>query len=184
VELRSANLSMTMSEIANNVGVSRQRVFQILQEEGLPTKHHVIIEKSQYQYQCLACGTISPRKFCSDECKKKWQQVPVVCTRCGKLFFRNITQLLHNYHRHDKGLFCSKHCAAKWLAEIYGFKSCVNRMVSSGYSGKRKCDHDMIWKTHLKTGYRASQLSKRLHIPKSTIYAILSHCWKESRDVL
>ena len=121
MELRSANLTMTLSEIANTVGLSRQRVFQILREEGLPTKHFIRIKK--YQYQCLLCGTISPHKFCSNECQKKWQQVPVTCTRCGQLFYRNITQLLHNYRHHDKGLFCSKHCGAKWLAEIYGFKS-------------------------------------------------------------
>jgi len=85
-ELRSANLSLTMSEIANSVGISRQRVFQILREEELPTQYHVIFEKFQYPYQCLVCGTVSPHKFCSDECKKKWQQVPVICTKCGKLF--------------------------------------------------------------------------------------------------
>lgn len=45
-ELRSANLCMTMSEIAKRVGVSRQRVFDILQEEGLPTKHYVSKKKA------------------------------------------------------------------------------------------------------------------------------------------
>ena len=37
-ELRSANLSMKMSQIAKNVGISRQRVYQILKTEGLPNK--------------------------------------------------------------------------------------------------------------------------------------------------
>lgn len=32
---------MKMSELAKTVGVSRQRIYQILQEEGLPTKQHV-----------------------------------------------------------------------------------------------------------------------------------------------
>lgn len=39
IELRSVDLFMTMSEIAQKVGISRQRVYQILQKEGLPTKH-------------------------------------------------------------------------------------------------------------------------------------------------
>ena len=119
IELRSANLSMTMSEIARRVGMSRQRVFQILQEEGLPTKHCVNIKK----YQCLECGAVSPHKFCSDECKKKWQQIPIICNGCGKLFFRNVTQFLHNYRKHNHALFCSNNCAHKWLVEMYGFKS-------------------------------------------------------------
>ena len=119
IELRSANLSMTMSEIAKRVGMSRQRVFQILREEGLPTKHCVNIKN----YQCLECGAVSPHKFCSDECKKKWQQIPIICDGCGKLFFRNVTQFLHNYRKHNHALFCSNSCAHKWLVEMYGFKS-------------------------------------------------------------
>jgi AraC-like DNA-binding protein len=122
IELRSANLSMTMSEIARRVGMSRQRVFQILREAGLPTKHCVNIKK----YQCLECGAVSPHKFCSDECKKKWQQIPIICNGCGKLFFRNVTQFLHNYRKHSHALFCSKSCAHKWLVETYGFKSNCN----------------------------------------------------------
>jgi hypothetical protein len=118
-KLRSANLSMTMSEIAKRVGMSRQRVFQILREEGLPTKHCVIIKK----YQCLECGAVSPHKFCSDECKKKWREIPIICNGCGKLFFRDVTQFLHNYRKHNHALFCSRNCANRWLGETYGFKS-------------------------------------------------------------
>jgi len=112
MELRSADLSMTMSEIANSLGISRQRVFQILRDEGLPTKRYIKLKKRLYQ--CLVCGRISPREFCSDECKKKWHQIPIVCTRCGKLFFRNVTHLLHNYRQHNHGLFCGRRCATKW----------------------------------------------------------------------
>ena len=90
IELRSANLSMTGSEIAMKVGISRQRVFQILQREGLPTGHPI----KKLQYQCPVCGNISPRKFCCNKCKKKWQQVPIVCTRCGKLFLRKLTRVI------------------------------------------------------------------------------------------
>ena len=126
-ELRLANLCMTMSEIADIVGISRQRVFQILQEEGLPTKHYI----KKYQYRCLVCGTIGNRKFCSDECKKKWQQVPIVCTRCGKLFTRNVTQFLKNYRHHNYHLFCSRYCSGKWSGEYYEFKSHANHVESS-----------------------------------------------------
>ena len=48
-ELRESNLFMSMSEIGRSIGISRQRVFQILQEEGLPTKHLVKpVNKDQY----------------------------------------------------------------------------------------------------------------------------------------
>jgi DNA-binding XRE family transcriptional regulator len=182
IELRSINISMTMSEIANIVGISRQRVFQILREEGLPTKHYNSLKK--YNYQCPVCGTISPHKFCSNECKKKWQQVPVICSRCGKLFFRDLTQFLHNYRDHSQSLFCSKDCAAKWLGEMYGYKSCFNRNGSSGCASKCKWDYDLVWETHINSGNGASQLSRRLRVPRSTIYAILSRCRKKIGDSL
>jgi transcription elongation factor Elf1 len=117
-ELREANLSITMSEIAKRVGVSRQRVYQILHKDGFPTKRRVL----KNQYECLVCGAASEHKFCSKECKINWKQIPVVCTRCGKLFLRNRNQLLNNYRRHNDALFCSKHCSGKWLSENYVLK--------------------------------------------------------------
>ena len=121
-KLRISNMFISMSVIARLVGVSRQRVFQILQEEGLPTKH-LASQKIKYRYSCLACGKISTHKFCSDECQKKWQQIPVVCTFCGKLFFRNVHQFLANYREHSSALFCSRNCQGRWIGEHYGFKS-------------------------------------------------------------
>lgn len=114
-DLRSSSLCMTMSEIAKRVGISRQRVYQILRKDGFPTKHRV----HKNQYECLVCGTPSEYKLCSKKCKKKWQQIPVTCTRCGKLFFRNKHEFLHNYKNHGFALFCSRHCVGKWLAENY-----------------------------------------------------------------
>jgi len=84
-ELRSCDLFMTVSEIARKLKISRQRVHQILKQEGLPTKHRI----QKYLYECPVCGTVSTFKFCTDECKKKWRHIPVVCSQCGKLFFRN-----------------------------------------------------------------------------------------------
>jgi len=170
-ELRVTNHFMTMAEIARVVGITRQRVFQVLQEEGLPTKHLVRPVK-KYQYNCLVCGKISTNKFCSKECEKQWRQIPIVCTKCGRIFFRSTTQLLHNYRTHNRSLFCSKDCAGKWIGEHYGFKSFPNHV---GQCVKRKYDWDEIWKRHLETGYSGVELSKRLGIPETTVSYILSH---------
>jgi transcription elongation factor Elf1 len=122
--LRKADLHLTMSEIARIANVSRQRVHQILKEEGLPTSHQIRI-KNQIKknlYECPVCGTLTSLRFCSEECKKKWREVPVVCTRCGKLFIRDRHQFLTNYPQHNDGLFCSKVCTGKWYGAKYGFK--------------------------------------------------------------
>ena len=113
--LRSANLSMKMTEIAKIVGVSRQRVYQILQEENLPTKSHV----KKFLYECPVCGKVSSHKFCSDKCKKNWLQIPVICSECGTLFIRSRKQFMNSYRYHSDVLFCSKKCTGKWLNEHY-----------------------------------------------------------------
>jgi len=123
-ELRNANLFMTMSEIAQKANISKQRVFKILKQEGLPTKRK--IKKSLYA--CPVCGTVSAFKFCSTDCKRKWRQIKIVCTRCGKLFTRDTKQFLRNYRHYGGGAFCSVSCSAKWIGEHYGFKRFPNHI--------------------------------------------------------
>jgi hypothetical protein len=160
IKLRSSNLCLTMSEIARNEGVSRQHVYQVLKKEGLPTKHNI----KKYQYECPVCGTISTKKFCSKQCKIKWRQIPMICTKCGILFFRYYSQLLTDSRRgHTNAFFCSKECRNQWLVEQYGFHT------------PRKYNWDGVWKSHLETGYGALRLSKLLNIPVTTISAILNH---------
>ena len=162
-----------MSEIARNAGVSRQRVYQILKKEGLSAKHHI----KKYQYECPVCGTSSTHKFCSYECKIKWRQIPIICTRCGKLFLRYQSQFLTDYLHHSDALFCSKECRSKWLVEQYGFQRYPHHMARVCHI--RKYNWDDVWKRHLETGYGASRLSKELNIPISTITAILNHFKKQ-----
>ena len=170
-QLRFNDIYMTMSEIARLVGISRQRVFQILQENGLPTKH-LVRQINKYRYNCPVCGKISINKFCSDECKKQWQQIPVVCTKCGKLFFRDIHKFLYNYRDHNETIFCGRNCQSKWIGEHYGFKSYPNH---SGPGAKRKHNWDDVWNSHVETGYGPVKLSRQLGIPKTTIAYILFH---------
>jgi transcription elongation factor Elf1 len=121
-DLRSANLLMKMSEIARIVGVSRQRVYKILQEEGLPTKHHI----RKCLYKCPVCGKITSRKFCSGECRKEWLQIPVICSECGNLFIRSRSKFMSGYSHHSDVLFCSKKCTGKWLKKHNGPKYHLN----------------------------------------------------------
>ena len=177
-QLRFNDMFMTMAEIARIVGVSRQRVFQILQEEGLPTKH-LVRQSNKYRYSCLVCGKISTHKFCSDKCKEQWQQIPVVCTRCGRLFFRNVHQFLANYRDHSDTVFCSRNCQSRWIGAHYGFKSHPNH---SGPGVKRKHNWEEVWKMHAETGYGAVKLSRQLGIPETTVAYILFRYPKKQND--
>ena len=177
-ELRMSNLYMSMSAIARLIGISRQRVFQILQEEGLPTKH-LVKPVNKDQYSCLVCGKISTNKFCSNECKTQWHQIPVVCTRCGKLFFRNVHRFLTNYRDHSDTVFCSRNCQSRWVGAHYGFKSDPNH---SGPGVKRKYNWEDVWKLHAETGYGAVKLSRQLGIPETTVAYILFRYPKKQND--
>jgi transcription elongation factor Elf1 len=168
-KLRISNLFMSMSVIAVLTGISRQRVFQILQEEGLPTKH-LVKPVNKDQYSCLVCGKIGLNIFCSNECQKQYRQIPIVCTRCGKLFFRDVHQLLANYRDHSDTIFCSRNCQSRWIGAHYGFKSHPNH---SGPGVKRKHNWEDVWKRHLETGYGAVKLSRQLGIPETSVAYIL-----------
>ena len=74
-----------MSEIGQRLNISRHRVLQILKDEGLPTMHRI----RRYLCECPVCGATSVFKFGSKECKKQWQMIPIICTKRGKLFYRN-----------------------------------------------------------------------------------------------
>jgi hypothetical protein len=166
-DLRSLDSSMTMAKIGKQIGISRQRVYWLLRDEGLPTKH-LIDKRPRNCYECPVCGTISRSEFCSDECKNKWTLIPIICSGCGKLFFRSKRILLANY-RHCKGfLFCSKQCTGNWLREQYGFERYPEHK-----GRKRKYNWDAVWKAHIETGYGHKQLSKLLGIPSATIASIL-----------
>ena len=80
-ELRSSDLFMTMSEIARKADTSRQRVFQILKQEGLPTRHRI----KKILYECPVCGTVSSFKFCSLECKRNGNKCQL-CVRDAESF--------------------------------------------------------------------------------------------------
>jgi len=174
-ELRMSNRFISMSAIARLIGISRQRVFQILQEEGLPTKH-LVKPVNKDQYSCPVCGKISTNKFCSNECKKQWHQIPVVCSRCGKLFFRDVHQFLANYRDHSDIVFCSRNCQSRWIGAHYGFKSHPNH---SGPGVKRKHNWEEVWKRHVDTGYGAIKLSRQLGIPETSVAYILFHYPKQ-----
>ncbi len=158
ISLRSTNPYMKMSDIGRAVGVSKQRVYQILRKQGLPTKRSV-----ELKYKCLVCGHSSSNKFCSKICKAKWQKIPIVCTNCGKLFFRDKERLLQH---HREALFCCRKCFGIWAGEHHGFK--------------RKWDYAVVWAAHLETGYGACRLSKKLNIPESSISEILRFYKKHS----
>ncbi len=129
IELRKINQCATLQVIGDAVGVTRERVRQILSDAGLPTAHW------KQRYLCIVCGgEIKDRRrryrhspFCSNECSHKYYYLTLICDMCGKPFERQVSHILMYPSRMNKKnpalnmrqsiTVCSKQCHGRWLSK-------------------------------------------------------------------
>jgi hypothetical protein len=111
--LRRADSYMTLQAIADRVGVTRERVRQILREARLPTVAQVL-----YKHHCALCGgRISAKHRRHRACLREIAPAPVLhsCPTCGRDF--NTPQYVVTYRdkdgRYKGGWFCSRRCHGK-----------------------------------------------------------------------
>ena len=122
IELRKENPDMTLKAIGEKVGVTRERVRQILKREGLPT---VSTNGHTTSYRvprgkCVTCGNeigldrhISA-KYCSRECTQTKRQAIsfITCYRCGKVKSRPKNEAKQRAKK-NKPTYCSRSCSSK-----------------------------------------------------------------------
>ena len=77
---RLKNPCATLQQIGNDIGITRERVRQILSEEGLNTSAW------KQTYYCLNCDKeiATGRKFCSKRCDSDYTRIQIECPVCGK----------------------------------------------------------------------------------------------------
>jgi hypothetical protein len=127
IRLRRANCYMTATEIGHIVGVSRERVRQILDKNNLRTS-----SIKRKNLTCLNCGgtfsvgIASPaRRFCSTKCSYEYCNPLVECGYCHAMFRRKQSQICCKLMKHT-GYFCNKTCFGHYVAEHYGRAKPVN----------------------------------------------------------
>ena len=119
IKLREKSPCMTLQAIGDKCGVSKERVRQILQSEGMETKH---IDTS-IKYYCSRCGKRvfdqyhrnngKPRGLCY-YCSQEWHHVKVICSVCGKEFEIKTGTLMARLRRSkSKEIICSIACRNK-----------------------------------------------------------------------
>ena len=171
-ELRLRYPCWTVAQIAEKVGLSRQRVDQILRSSKLPIGAK---RQQRYKYQCQDCGKQlrAPTKSnrCK-ECSKTQTHLPIVCDWCGKLLERMQWHYIKRGYQHA---FCNHSCQGRWLATNYGFKK-GHKSVGGGH---KKHDYNLVWSKHLETGYGAVKLGRLLNIPPSSVNYILNRMRKQ-----
>ena len=151
VELKHENPTRTLQSLGDEVGVTRERVRQILKSEGLTDKYpprEYQSKRAQLHDSCKSCGVhlmindYPSRKRsecvpCRTESKDKMLNTYITCLNCStefkisKAYLATRQRIVSAYHRErGKGHtsdrpFCSRQCAAGYhkLGKAYGFGS-------------------------------------------------------------
>ena len=109
--LRRQNPQLTGADIGRLVGVSRERVRQVLQEEQLVTRK---------SYKCTQCGKYFVEGYnyelCSSECRRAKYYSPIKCVTCGTMFWRlkSVVRIRERRPEYTSKLqFCSMSCSSR-----------------------------------------------------------------------
>jgi hypothetical protein len=114
VTLKRNSPSMTQTDIAKQVGVTKERVRQLLNKEGLNNVSQ-IREQKRLSRTCIQCGEIRPNdnsKYCSRLCHRMAHRTIVYCSFCGAAKSRMLseTKVYEGNKNKHKHFFCSRHC--------------------------------------------------------------------------
>jgi len=113
IKLRKENPLLTGSAIGRMIGLSRQYVSRILQQEGL---HNVQPTYKRKVVLCKICGKRTPRgqMLCPvGECKDLYYNVEVTCSFCQYKFILKRGQINQQWRIGSKNIYCSRACVNK-----------------------------------------------------------------------
>jgi hypothetical protein len=120
---KEANPCITLAEIGQHYGISRERVRQIIKKET--GKGYRRITKPRPL--CLNCGQPCNDlgyKYCSKECARETHRVTLECYTCGKLFTRRQSHVMRTATSPayiNKRFYCSKKCFGVQFGLEYGW---------------------------------------------------------------
>lgn len=194
--LRSQGL--TLQAIGNRVGVTRERVRQILKKHYGTTKIPGLIYRDRLS-KLLGCsadwlaglekqGGLNPIHigkhylYDRDEAEKamlavqkerqKEYWITLVCPECGKVFERERRYIIYRTRKGQKHWFCSRQCLGKFVGRNYGFTAHPEN-VPKGAERQRKWDYEQVYKLREQMGWSSVRIGKTLGIPEGTVYMIL-----------
>ena len=110
VELRIHHPHMTLREIGEELGITRERVRQILVTENLETRSSARMPMPMPA--CKRCGNPVPyrkRIFCSRMCHRPNGRIIVICHSCGKAISL-MTSIYKSRHARAAHIHCSRTC--------------------------------------------------------------------------
>jgi len=123
-QLRKDNPDMTLKTIGEKVGLSRERIRQILASENLSTRSVTEVQRRAFKPfpRCETCNLPTKahnRKYCSNACRFPSAWTTFACYRCGKENTIETSQYKKRakYYNH---MHCSKSCSTKtyWETKV------------------------------------------------------------------
>lgn len=164
IALRKANPCLTTAAIGRKVGLSKQRVWQILSAAGLPTKAW------RQKYACWRCGAglkkPVKRGLCP-RCFEESRRLEAICDVCGRHFLREVSVVRRAAKKGYEHFFCSRQCLGRFVGETFGLNT------SSTNRPPRKHDYELVYALRDLVGWKGSTIAKALGIPERTVYNIL-----------
>lgn len=124
-ELLRARNDWTQSSLAAEIGISRQRIQQLVIENDLPVrKHWEVFPKKTFT--CSICNELMKRQTkdgCHLKCRLALRTLHYTCTNCGKEFDRPYNQRFQKCRRTDPEKsrpFCCRPCYREWVSKMKG----------------------------------------------------------------
>ncbi len=113
IGIRESNPCATLQQVGDEVGITKERVRQILVSSSLPTRHYTVPKL----FSCLNCGKPTyNKKYCRKQCWYEYTHPLLTCDTCGTLFRRGQSQIISRANRpvYKGGIFCSRKCIGKY----------------------------------------------------------------------
>jgi len=108
--LRNNHPEITLQEIGSHVGISRERVRQLLSSEKLETRSSG--RQPVPMPNCQYCGTSLPhrrRRYCGPKCQYPNGKVTTYCHYCNKEIIL-MTSVYNSRQFRSKYIHCSRYC--------------------------------------------------------------------------
>ena len=143
LKLRQEDPGRSASDMAREIGCSRERVRQILKTLNLPTTSAEFRRK--YYCENPKCGKElsgsgrTTRRHCSRKCYSDASRVDVVCAECGIVKSVINSQYKYKIAHGQKVWYCSRTCLGTWLGREHGrgVQYVREQNVKEGFSWKR-----------------------------------------------
>ena len=118
IALRKEHPEWRLGDIGDVVGITRERVRQILRTEGLPTR--------QPRTLCAWCSIPIKKahKYCSRAHRHAASLAAYTCELCGRVFFRNKKQVDKHREKFFAARWCSNQCQGTYIGQLKGHQQC------------------------------------------------------------